>query len=61
MDWMNNAPISANYSHSTMTSWFYWAYNPDSGGAPPTLPHVVLVREYCRRRALLREGPRLKE
>jgi hypothetical protein len=45
VDWMNNAPISAIYSHSTMTSWFYWAYNPDSGGTPPTPPHAVLLTE----------------
>ena len=33
VDWMNNAPNSANYTHGTVKSWFYWAYNPDSGGA----------------------------
>ena len=33
VDWMNNAPNSADYTHGTIKSWFYWAYNPDSGGA----------------------------
>lgn len=33
---MNNAPVSANYTHGTMKSWFYWAYNPDSGGYLPS-------------------------
>ena len=32
VDWMNGAPISAAYPHAKIDSWFYWAYNPDSGG-----------------------------
>ena len=33
VDWMNVAAGSKHYPHGRMTSWFYWAYNPDSGGA----------------------------
>ncbi|EIE23036.1 hypothetical protein COCSUDRAFT_63419 [Coccomyxa subellipsoidea C-169] len=32
VDWMNVAATSKKYPHAPMTSWFYWAYNPDSGG-----------------------------
>ncbi|CAL8465540.1 g5076 [Coccomyxa elongata] len=32
VDWMNNAATSKKYPHAPITSWFYWAYNPDSGG-----------------------------
>ena len=35
VDWMSNAPTSARYRHANMDSWFYWAYNPDSGGGVP--------------------------
>ena len=38
VDWMNVAATSKKYPHAPMTSWFYWAYNPDSGGAPPFVP-----------------------
>jgi hypothetical protein len=34
VDWMNNAGSSKKFPHGRMTSWFYWAYNPDSGGVP---------------------------
>lgn len=32
VDWMNVAATSKKYPHAPITSWFYWAYNPDSGG-----------------------------
>ena len=46
VDWMVNAPTSAKYPHAKMDSWFYWAYNPDSGGeVPGRLCSVMQERE----------------
>lgn len=40
VDWMNNAATSKEYPHAPITSWFYWAYNPDSGGVGIILSHI---------------------
>jgi hypothetical protein len=50
VDWMNGAGLSKRYPHGRMPSWFYWAYNPDSGGALLLLSHAVTHASVCQAR-----------
>ena len=52
VDWMNVAATSKKYPHAPMTSWFYWAYNPDSGGIIPSCIHPTVALISSRPSAL---------